>query len=140
MSRCNEASTLLLVDDGHLNRTAFGRVFRKLNHYIDLVTAEDGLEALEYLNAELARCKGVLPPVIVLLDIYMPRMNGPELCDALRNRRGFDDMVMFAFGKAEVPAAIRSSLDTHIAGYVTRDYQLETLVSVLQPEGKTAIP
>lgn len=126
-----KAATLLLVDDDHVNRIAFSRALKKLQAGNDLVTAEDGLEALEFLHNAVALNKGVLPPVIVLLDIHMPRMNGLEFCSAVSGSRCFDGLVIYAFGTADMPAAVRSALDEQVAGYLTKDKPLETLVSAL---------
>ena len=39
--------------------------------------------------------------------------------------------VIYAFGTADMPAAVRSALDEQVAGYLTKDKPLETLVSAL---------
>ena len=134
MTGCNQTPTLLLVDDDEINRIAFTRALGKLNHDLGFVTAEDGLEALEYLHERIARKNGVLPPAIVLLDVYMPRMNGAEFCNALAENPCFGDLTVYAFGTADMPVAIRSVLDAHIAGYLTKDSPLETLTSLPQLE------
>jgi len=47
--------------------------------------ARDGVEALDYLHGR-GRFAGRLPglPVVVLLDIKMPRLNGPEVLRQIR--------------------------------------------------------
>lgn len=134
-----QTARLLLVDDDQVNRIAFTRALGKLDTDISIVTTADGLEALEYLNGERERNQGVLPPVIVLLDIYMPRMNGPEFCKALKNDPCFNGLIVYAFGTSDMPAAIRADLDSHIAGYLTKDKPLETLTAVLQSEASVLV-
>lgn len=46
-------------------------------HEYDVVLASDGIEALGKLNSIL--------PDLILLDITMPRMNGYQVCRAIRN-------------------------------------------------------
>lgn len=59
---------ILVVDDSRMNRMTLARVFERQGHVV--VTAEDGIEALEHLRAA--------PFDVVLLDIVMPRKDGYE--------------------------------------------------------------
>ncbi len=140
MLGCDETPTLLLVDDDQVNRIAFTRALAKLNLSMDFVTTEDGFAALEYLNERIARNQDVLPPIIVLLDVYMPRMNGAEFCTALEKNPCFEGLIVYAFGTEDLPASIRSVLDAHVAGYLTKDNPLETLASVLPEMAQTPAP
>lgn len=139
MSDTKNAATLLLVDDDAVNRIAFTRAFKKLKVNYDLVSVEDGIEALDYLNSQVARHAGALPSVIVFLDIYMPRMNGLEFCAAVSSNCCLDGVVVYAFATADTPDAIRVSLDPRVAGYLTKNNPLETLQSTLCANGMPTI-
>jgi CheY-like chemotaxis protein len=66
--------TILVVDDVEMFRE-LGALF--LARTGKVVTAEDGAEALELARTER--------PVLVLTDLQMPRMDGAELCAAIRS-------------------------------------------------------
>ena len=64
---------LLIADD---TPEMLNYMVRLLRPYYNILTASDGLEALELARKEL--------PDIILSDVMMPRMNGYELCRQLK--------------------------------------------------------
>jgi chemosensory pili system protein ChpA (sensor histidine kinase/response regulator) len=65
---------VMVVDDSITMRKVTSRVLE--NHALDVVTANDGLDAAEKLRD--------IVPDLILLDIEMPRMDGYELLEHLR--------------------------------------------------------
>jgi chemosensory pili system protein ChpA (sensor histidine kinase/response regulator) len=65
---------VMVVDDSITMRKVTSRVLD--NHAIEVMTAQDGLDAVEQLHERV--------PDLMLLDIEMPRMDGYELLDHLR--------------------------------------------------------
>lgn len=77
--------TILLVEDNPSDEKLTLRAFAK-HHADDIVIARDGVEALEYLHAA-GRWEGrdtTLQPALVLIDLHMPRVDGPELLRRIR--------------------------------------------------------
>ncbi|OFV99548.1 MAG: two-component system response regulator [Acidobacteria bacterium RIFCSPLOWO2_12_FULL_54_10] len=66
---------VLVCDDELYILQAVGRVVSEEGYPV--ITAEDGETALQLARAEL--------PDLVLLDIMMPKMNGLEVCRALKS-------------------------------------------------------
>jgi CheY-like chemotaxis protein len=58
---------VLVIDDNPDTRDAISRLLQIRGYPV--VTAKDGLEALEYLNAGG-------PASLIILDLYMPRLDG----------------------------------------------------------------
>jgi len=65
---------VMVVDDSITMRKVTSRVLE--NHSIEVVTAQDGLDAIERLHERV--------PDLILLDIEMPRMDGYELAQHIR--------------------------------------------------------
>lgn len=66
----NKDATILIVDDGESNREILKDIVEDAGY--KAITAEDGIEALEILQKTL--------PHLIISDIYMPKMDGIELC------------------------------------------------------------
>lgn len=67
---------VLVVDDMPLMRHVLINMLRQLD-YKDIVEATDGLQALTILQNQLID--------LVITDLHMPKMDGLNLLDAIRN-------------------------------------------------------
>ena len=67
--------SILLVDDSRFMRMANERALTKAGYSV--VTAGDGVEALRIANTGI--------PDLILLDMLLPKLGGPEVLHALRN-------------------------------------------------------
>jgi CheY-like chemotaxis protein len=68
-------SKVLLVEDSKFLRIVNGRALAKAGYEVS--TAADGEEALRVANDEL--------PDIILLDMLLPKLSGPEVLQALKS-------------------------------------------------------
>ncbi len=90
------------ADDLQFVTEAFSRHLKN----IDVVTAVDGAEALDYLqNIEIF---GTLP-CLIILDVNMPRLNGKEALARIRKAERFKDVPVVLFTTSS------SSLDQDFA-------------------------
>jgi two-component system sensor histidine kinase/response regulator len=71
----DEKAKVLLVDDSKFLRMANEHVLLRAGY--DVSTAADGEEALKLANEKL--------PDIILLDMLIPKISGPEVLRALKN-------------------------------------------------------
>ncbi|MDP2397879.1 MAG: response regulator [Burkholderiales bacterium] len=72
---------ILLVDDNPMDVELTQLAFRKSRLTNPIIVARDGEEALTWIPRWQA---GEPTPVVILLDINMPRVNGLEVLQALR--------------------------------------------------------
>jgi carbon storage regulator CsrA len=77
---------LLIEDDQNESELLAG--FLRMTGF-DVATAEDGRDALDYLASHKR-------PDLVLLDMLMPRCDGPSTVQAIRCNHDFDPMKIFA--------------------------------------------
>jgi two-component system response regulator len=78
---------ILLVDDSKNDVLLAQRALSKSNIANDVVVAGDGEEALDYLFCRgkyAARDVSCDPPVVILLDLKMPKMDGLEVLKQIR--------------------------------------------------------
>lgn len=82
----SDKKVILLVDDNPDFVELVRRVFAKCNISNPLVVAEDGAEALDYLFATGAWADRIPGgnPVLILLDLKLPKIDGLEVLRQLR--------------------------------------------------------
>ena len=112
--------TVLIVDDDEVDVRAIKRAIRKNCMDNPIVTARDGVEALEILRGSAATSP-LDPPFLILLDLNMPRMNGLEFLEALRDDDNLKSSVVFVLTTSEDDSDIHEAYDHQIAGYIVKN-------------------
>ena len=81
-----ESKKILLVEDNPRDAELTKLAVQKSNTTYELIFAEDGVEALEYFFGEDGKsgCTNEDLPVVVLLDLKLPRVSGLEVLGRLR--------------------------------------------------------
>ena len=74
-------SKVLIADDELHIRTSIEQTLEELeDEGVELLTAANGADALALIEEER--------PSLVFLDVMMPKMNGFDVCDAVKNELG----------------------------------------------------
>jgi two-component system response regulator len=76
---------ILLVEDNENDVILTRRALSKAKIENKIVVARDGAEALEYLFDDQAGREGKLCPVLILLDLNLPKIGGLEVLKRLRS-------------------------------------------------------
>ena len=96
---------ILVVDDNQDDLMFTTKAFRKLNFNEELMVANDGVEALEYLfgNNGNSGCAPEGLPSLVLLDLKMPKINGLDVLRKIRavEKTKHGPVVMFTSSNEE---------------------------------------
>ena len=75
---------ILLVEDNPDDVSLTMRAFKSNNITNDVVVAQDGVEALDYLFGADGKPAPEELPAIILLDLKLPRVNGMEVLRRIR--------------------------------------------------------
>jgi len=81
-----ESKKILVVEDNPIDAELTKLAVQKSNATYELIFDEDGVEALEYFFGEDGKsgCTNEDLPVVVLLDLKLPRVSGLEVLGRLR--------------------------------------------------------
>ncbi|MFK7870205.1 MAG: response regulator [Roseobacter sp.] len=128
-----QAPVILLVDDDKVSLMAIKRAMRKLGLSNEIISAHDGIKALKFLkclpNANTADPASVL----MILDLNMPRMDGLELLEAVRNNPDLPDLhVLVCTNDTEHVDPVL--LETPVEGFIDKDNLHGSLAAALDAQ------
>jgi CheY-like chemotaxis protein len=150
VNRENDNSvTILMVDDDRVDAMAIKRSVRKLKIANSMIAARDGIEALEHLRGENGHEK-VRSPLLVLLDLNMPRMGGIEFLEELRRDPLLESTLVFVLTTSSSAEDRARAYAKNVAGYILKyragqDFQdairmLERYWRVIEFPGTSSVP
>jgi len=111
---------VLLIEDDDVDAMAVKRGFRQAKIANEIIRAKDGVEALEILRGK-SEISLDAKPYVILLDLNMPRMNGFEFLDELRNDPQLAMSVVFILTTSKADEDRMKAYDQKVAGYIVKD-------------------
>ena len=108
---------ILLVDDNTLDVDLFERAIRKTTSNIKLEMARDGDEALAYLKQWEA---GAPLPIVILLDLKMPKVSGLEVIRALKSHPRFKTIPIVVLTSSNEIANVQQAYDLGANSYIMK--------------------
>jgi chemotaxis family two-component system response regulator Rcp1 len=113
--------------DVRLTREAFkeGKVVNTLH------VVQDGVEALEFLRHEGAYAKSIHPDII-LLDLNLPRMGGPELLAIIKTDPSLKRIPVVILTTSKSELDIIESYDLHANCYITKPVDMDRFITVVK--------
>lgn len=122
---------ILLVEDnpGDVRLTKEALKEGKIKN--NLFVAHDGVEALEYLNQEGEHAHAVRPDLI-LLDLNMPRMDGREVLEKIKNEPDLRRIPVVILTTSKSEEDIVKSYDLHANCYITKPVDLDQFINVVK--------
>ena len=109
---------IMVIDDDDLTAEIVERSLRKVTGQFTITVAEDGQEGLDILQGRSAK---VMPrPHLILLDLNMPRMNGFEFLESVRNDAALRDNVIFVLTTSDADTDRSRAYHEQVAGYMVK--------------------
>ena len=109
---------ILYVDDDEEDREFLSFVLAKASPQVQVQLAENGLEALDYLNM----VKGSSPPCLIVLDLNMPYLDGRETCLRIKTDEALKGVPVIIFSSSEKPDDKRSFNEMGIEYFTKPDH------------------
>lgn len=91
--------TILYVDDDADDRYMLSEVIKEADPAVNIVLAENGIRAIEYLNEK----KDAGLPCLIVLDLNMPFLNGKETYNKIRNELKLETVPVVIFTSSHNP-------------------------------------
>ena len=109
---------VLVVDDSNLYRKVLSDL---LKDDFDVVLAVDGEDAVDKFLT--------VSPQIILLDLEMPRMNGLEVIDYIRNKANDSDVFILVLTGEDAPEIKVKALNLGANDFLTKSFAREELIA-----------
>lgn len=103
----SEQKLILVVDDDPDLVEAVSMKLEAKNYRV--AKAYDGVEAMDRINEE--------KPALVILDVMMPRKNGWDVCEEIKNNEGLKDIAVVLL--TAVADSVKTTSYTHHDGKTT---------------------
>ncbi len=115
----DQTVNILIVDDDSVDIRMVTRALKNRNISNPLHTAKDGVEALEMLRGENG-CEPLPRPFIILLDLNMPRMNGIEFLESIRQDEDLSGSIVFVLTTSNDDRDKCAAYKKNVAGYILK--------------------
>lgn len=112
---------ILLVEDNPDDRDLTLRALRKQHIANEVVIAQDGVEALDYLFGTGAYAEQVtLLPQLVLLDLKLPRLDGIEVLKRIRSEDRTRRLPVVVLTTSAEQRDVLASYDSGASSYIRK--------------------
>jgi CheY-like chemotaxis protein len=120
-----EHKSILLVEDDYLDIIQVQRVLDKMNANYTLHTSFNGKDALQLLRGYgPEQLKKV--PDLILVDINMPKMNGLEFLERIKQERQWKDIPVFIMSTSLEDEERAAAAALGAKGYIAKPLNFDT--------------
>lgn len=123
--------SVLLVEDDPGDVVLIQEAFEHNRVHHELHVASDGVEALEVLRGTGDALES-LRPDLILLDLNLPRMDGRELLETIKQDPELRRIPVIVLTTSEADEDILRSYDLHANAYVTKPVDFARFVDVVR--------
>ncbi len=120
----SSAKSILLVDDEAVIRRILKRALATLPREIEVCEAEDGAEALEWIDRHHFD--------LVVLDVKMPGMNGLDVLQRVRENEATRDLKVMMLTSENQVSDIYTGLNKGATSYLTKPFDVEEVILVFE--------
>ena len=118
---------ILLIEDDDVDVMTVNRALRDSQVTNQLISIGDGEEAIEYLKD-----KNTEKPGIILLDLNMPKMDGPEFLKFLKTDKALKKIPVVILTTSNSERDVIESFELGAAGYMVKSVDYEKFVETIR--------
>ena len=132
----NDLKTILIAEDNPQDVELTIEALKDYNLANHIVAVSDGVEAMEYLRYE-GRFKNRQKdrPAVLLLDIKMPRMDGIEVLQAIRNDEKLKTLPVVMLTSSREEPDLEKCYDLGVNAYVVKPVDFMEFIEAVRHVG-----
>lgn len=129
--------SILMVDDDINDVTLMVNALREAHFGNEIIVAEDGEEALDFLyrQGKFADYQGDLP-IFILLDIKMPMLNGIEVLKLIKKDRSFDNIPVIMMTSSRDTRDLDECYENGANSFVVKPVNISDFIDVVKKVGQ----
>jgi len=131
VARTGKVIDVLLVEDDPGDVLMTREAFEDNKVANRLAVVSDGVSALAYLRKEGEHADARTPD-LVLLDLNLPRMDGREVLEAMKNDEALRSIPVVVLTTSEAEEDVVRSYSLHANAYVTKPVDFERFIEVVR--------
>ncbi len=123
--------TILLVEDDHNDVLLIKRAFDKVKIANPIIVVNDGEEAISYLAGREPYVERALP-MLVLLDLKLPRKSGHEVLEWLRQQQTLKRLPVVVLTASSESSDVNRAYDLGANSYLVKPVTFDSLVEMVK--------
>lgn len=133
----SESNTILLVEDSPKDVILIKRAIRKANLANAIQVANNGEEAIHYLAGQddFADREQYPIPILILLDLKLPRKSGFEVLAWLREQPTLKRLPVVILTSSNQTVDVNQAYDLGVNSYLVKPVAFDALVEMVQSLG-----
>lgn len=116
---------LLIVDDEVDQLKALARSLKRFGDRVEVTTTSNGIDALVLV--------GSFQPHVVLLDVYMPGIDGLEVCRRLKKNPATKDVQVYVVSGSFTSALEQKALEAGAAKCLPKPIDVRNVIALMYP-------
>lgn len=126
---------VLLVEDNPADIRWTVEIFKEYHIPTEIRTVKDGAEALNFLYRK-GKCKDNFNPDIIILDLYLPLINGHEILKRIKNDKNLNSIPAIILTASNSPEDVKIAYKNHVDCYISKPLDFRGLMKIIQHTGK----
>jgi CheY-like chemotaxis protein len=124
---------ILVAEDDPTDAYFFQRAFKRAGIPVLLHFVRDGQEVIDYLqgDGQFADRTAHPLPQLILLDLKMPRLDGFEVLEWMREQPGFSSLQVVIFSGSGEPKDIKRAYGLGANWYLVKPHSMEELTALV---------
>jgi CheY-like chemotaxis protein len=127
----NNGHAILLVEDDHNDVLLIKRAFQKVNIANPIIVVNDGEQAISYLAGREPYVERALP-MLVLLDLKLPRKSGHEVLEWLRQQSTLRRLPVVVLTASSESSDVNRAYDLGANSYLVKPVTFDSLVQMVK--------
>ena len=122
---------ILLVEDDHNDVLLIKRAFQKANIANPIIVVNDGEQAVSYLAGREPYVDRAVP-MLVLLDLKLPRKSGHEVLEWLRQQPNLNRLPVVVLTASSESSDVNRAYDLGANSYLVKPVTFDALVEMVK--------